>query len=74
MDVTSAAALAGDSDVIAAVENLSPQQRAVIALTYWRDLPVAEVAEILDISDGAVRKQLARARARLREVLDERQR
>jgi len=57
--------------LIAAVEDLSTQQRAVIALTYWRDLPVSEVAEILDISDGSVRKHLARARAHLRKVLDD---
>lgn len=60
-----------DPAVLEAVEQLSTQQRAVIALTYWRDLPVGEVASILGVSDGAVRKQLARARARLREVLDD---
>lgn len=61
-----------DPTVLSAVEQLSTQQRAVIILTYWKDLPVAQVAELLGVSDGTVRKQLARARARLREVLDER--
>jgi len=59
-------------ELIDAVEALSAQQRAVVALTYWRDLPIGEVAEILAISDGAVRKHLARARAQLRKVLDDR--
>lgn len=58
-------------DVADAVRALSTQQRAVIVLTYWQDLTVADVAEHLDISDGAVRKHLARARANLRSVLDE---
>lgn len=48
---------------------LSDQQRAVIYLTYWHDLPPAQVAEMLGVSDGTVRKQLGRAREQLREVL-----
>lgn len=58
-------------DVAVAVRELSPQQRAVVVLTYWHDLPVGDVASWLGVSDGSVRKQLARARARLREVLDD---
>ena len=56
-------------EVLAAVAELSVQQRAVIYLSYWEDRSISEIAELLEISDGAVRKQLARARARLREVL-----
>ena len=52
-----------------ALAALSHQQRAVVFLTYWSDLDVAGVAETLGVSDGTVRKQLARARRRLREVL-----
>jgi RNA polymerase sigma-70 factor (ECF subfamily) len=57
-------------DVRAAVEQLSVRQRAVIVLTYWADLDPATVASCLGISEGSVRRHLARARARLREVLD----
>lgn len=57
-------------DVRAAVLRLSVRQRAVIVLTYWADLDPAAVAEWLGISDGSVRRHLARARANLREVLD----
>ena len=56
-------------EVAATVAALSPQQRAVIFLTYWEDLDVRAVAELLDVSEGTVRRQLARARKRLREVL-----
>jgi RNA polymerase sigma-70 factor (ECF subfamily) len=57
-------------DVRAAVGGLSVRQRAVIVLTYWADLDPPAVAEWLGISEGSVRRHLARARARLREVLD----
>ena len=49
---------------------LSDQQRAVVFLTYWCDLPPGEVAERLGVRTGTVKKQLARARAKLKEVLD----
>jgi RNA polymerase sigma factor (sigma-70 family) len=45
---------------------LSERERAVIYLTYWEDQVVAEVAATLGISDGAVRRYLARARRKLR--------
>ena len=56
-------------EVSQAVAGLSPQQRAVIFLTYWDDLDAGTVAALLAVSEGTVRKQLARARHRLREVL-----
>ena len=60
-----------DVDVLAAVDRLSVQQRAAVVLTYWEDLSVAEVALRLRISEGSVKRHLARARSRLRETLDE---
>lgn len=56
-------------DVRQAVAELSVRQRAVIVLTYWADLDPRAVAERLGISEGSVRRHLARARARLRRVL-----
>lgn len=58
------------ADARAALAVLSVQQGTAVFLTYWCDLTPAEVARVLDTSEGTVRKQLARARARLREVLD----
>lgn len=60
-----------DIDVLAAVDRLSVQQRAAVILTYWEDLSAAEVARCLAISEGSVKRHLARARSRLREFLDE---
>lgn len=59
-------------DAHRALAHLSPQQRAVVFLAYWHDLAPEQIAEMLDVSEGTVRKQLARARERLRSVLDER--
>jgi RNA polymerase sigma factor (sigma-70 family) len=58
-------------DVRLAVERLSVRQRAVVLLTYWADLDPVTVADHLGLSEGTVRRHLARARARLRKVLDE---
>lgn len=59
----------GDPRISAALEQLPVQQRAVVVLTYWLDLAPAGAAEVLGVSQGTVRKQLARARARIREEL-----
>jgi len=56
-------------EVARAVAHLSPQQRAVVFLTYWDDLDTSAVASLLGVSEGTVRKQLARARSQLRKVL-----
>jgi len=57
-------------DAHRALAQLSPQQRAVVYLTYWEDLTTTQIAALLDISDGSVKKQLARAREQLRRILD----
>jgi RNA polymerase sigma-70 factor, ECF subfamily len=69
---TAARVDAPDSGVDAhrALATLSGQQRAVIYLTYWEDQSPAQIAALLAVSEGAVRKQLARARDHLRRILD----
>jgi RNA polymerase sigma factor (sigma-70 family) len=57
-------------DAHRALAALSGQQRAVVFLTYWEDQAPAQIAELLGVSDGTVRKQLARAREHLRRILD----
>lgn len=58
-------------DVLEAVGNLSVQQRATVFLTYWNDMSIAQVADLLDIGEGSVKRHLARARANLRKSLHE---
>ena len=59
-----------DGDLAAAVSDLSPQQRAVVALHYLDDLSVAAVADAMSLSEGAVKYHLHQARARLRTRLE----
>ncbi|WP_406832284.1 sigma-70 family RNA polymerase sigma factor [Pedococcus sp. KACC 23699] len=60
-----------DPDVARAVATLAPMQRAAVALYYWEDRPVLEIARILQVSESTVKQHLHRARARLAETLDE---
>ncbi|MFZ0627457.1 MAG: RNA polymerase sigma factor [Acidimicrobiia bacterium] len=57
-------------EVLEAMSVLSPRQREAIVLTYWEELTPTEVAELLKISEGSVRRHLTRGRAKLREVLN----
>lgn len=55
----------------AALERLPGQQRAAFLLRHGHDLPLAEVAEVLAVSEGTVKTHLARAVERLRRELEE---
>ena len=48
---------------------LSPDHRMVIVLRYWRDLPVEEIAERLDVPVGTVKSRLHYALEALRDAL-----
>jgi RNA polymerase sigma-70 factor (ECF subfamily) len=47
---------------------LNPRQRAVVELFYGEDLPVHEVATLLDMPENTVKTHLRRARTALREA------
>jgi RNA polymerase sigma-70 factor (ECF subfamily) len=47
--------------------SLTEAQRTVIALFYYEDQPVREIARILSLPEGTVKTHLARARAALRD-------
>ena len=49
---------------------LTPDQRAVIVLRYWRDMPQEEIAKTLDIPLGTVKSRLHHATAALRAALE----
>ena len=55
----------------AAIETLGPEQRQVITLVDLGDFSYAETASILDVPVGTVMSRLARARRRLRGLLEE---
>ena len=56
-------------DLMQALADLSPRDRAVVALRFLDDLPVAEVARVLDLPEGTVKSRTARALDRLQAVL-----
>lgn len=58
-----------DLDVLDALSTLSVRQRAAIYLTYWEDLTTEIVAGRMGVSEGSVKRHLARARKKLSEVL-----
>jgi len=66
-----AAATAQDGlgDLVPALRQLSPAQRAAVVLHYEADLPVRDVASQMGTSVAAVKVHLFRGRRRLRELL-----
>jgi RNA polymerase sigma-70 factor (ECF subfamily) len=58
-----------DSRVVDALRALSPRDQALVVLFYFEDRPVSEAAEILEMSVGAAKVALHRARARLAQLL-----
>ena len=53
-----------------ALDGLDAGDRAVLALRFLEDLPVAEVAQVLDLPEGTVKSQTSRALDRLQTALD----
>jgi len=66
------AALENRPVVRAALGRLPPRQQAVLVLRFLCDLPVADVAEILDCSAGTVKSQTSHGLSTLRKILGER--
>ena len=52
------------------VRTLPPDQQLVVALRFWRDLPLEEIAERLDLPLGTVKSRLHYAMRALRKELD----
>lgn len=57
--------------VRAALEQLSPEQRAVVVLRYYLDLSESEMSNALDTPPGTIKWRLHNARKRLRALLRE---
>ena len=57
------------ADTLEAVWRLPLRQRAVVYLFYWEDRPIAEIAELMDIAEGTVKRYLHNARTRLKDQL-----
>ena len=57
-------------DVVEALRGLPDRQRQAVVLHYLADCPVTVVAEVMGISEGAVKSHLFKARASLKSVLE----
>jgi RNA polymerase sigma factor (sigma-70 family) len=55
--------------VVEALRRLPVDQQILLELHYWQELDVEALAEILEITPGATRVRLHRARRKLRELL-----
>jgi RNA polymerase sigma factor (sigma-70 family) len=62
-------ALERRSELLSALELLTPTQRTVLALRYFEDLSEAQVADLLGCSTGTVKSSASRGLARLRDRL-----
>jgi len=58
-------------DVLLAIQELAPKQRAAVVLFYFEDRPTAEIADILGCAEATARVHLHRGRKRLAESLGE---
>ena len=56
----------GPGETVAAVLALPAKLRIVVHLFYYEELSVAQIAELLNMREGAVKTRLSRARALLR--------
>ena len=58
------------SELYRAVNTLKKELRIPVILYYMEEFSVKEIAQILEISEGAVQKRLARARKKLKAEVD----
>ena len=58
-----------DEELVAAIRNLSPQQRSVVVLFYYEDRPMEQIAEILGCTPATGWVHLHKARKRLGSLL-----
>ena len=58
-----------DPQLLAALRELTPQQRIVLTLFYYVDCPVREIAQRTGMNQLAVRAHLSRGRKRMRTLL-----
>jgi RNA polymerase sigma factor (sigma-70 family) len=56
-------------ELIAALRELSQNQRAAIVMRYEADLPIDEIARRLGVTSSTIRVHLHRGRRRLRQLL-----
>ena len=59
------------SDLLRALDELAPRQREALVLRYWLDLPLAEIAAVMQVRLGTVKSLISRGIARLGQELED---
>ena len=62
--------ISGRLDIVQALRRLPERQRQAVILFYLADHPVSVVADLMGVSDGAVKSHLSRAREALKGSLE----
>lgn len=60
-------------DVQQALKALSENDRLMLTLFYLNDMPVKEIARLLNISEGAAKMRISNGRKRFREIMETRE-
>lgn len=55
-------------DVRAALQKLPEEDRLILQLFYFEDMPVKEIAEVFSVTPEAARMRLTRARQKFKEI------
>ena len=58
------------SDLDAAFRRLAPESRSVLALMYFQEFSVGEIAQALSLPEGTVKSRLFHARQQLRQIME----
>ena len=63
-------ALLARDEVVSALRQLAPRQRATLVLRFWEDLSIEDTATILDCAVGTVKSNTSKALERIRALLE----
>jgi len=64
-----APAVERQAHVQAAIDSLPPDQREIVFLTFYENLPYKTIAHLLDIPEGTVKSRMYHAKKKLAEAL-----
>jgi RNA polymerase sigma-70 factor (sigma-E family) len=63
-------ALLARDELVSALRQLAPRQRATLVLRFWEDLSIEDTAAILDCAPGTVKSNTSKALERVRTLLE----
>jgi RNA polymerase sigma factor (sigma-70 family) len=58
--------------ILEALQRLPVEQQTLLELHYWEDMDIAQLSEVFEVTNAAMRTRLHRARAALREAMESR--